>query len=293
MLRRRRKRLVLHIGFHASGSSTIHQSLAGNREVLARHGVLYPEALTDHPSHLDLATALGFNPELLPADLEPEAVIDHYAERIDATRRGATIILASDEFCLGNHRPEAMDALRRFVDKLDVELQVAATVRDPQRFLLAVYLRELRETESQVDFGEWSEHHDLAGADFDGRLAVWDDLVGPTAEVEILPFDERRGADGGTLAALLDVAGLSPGTVSPAPSGDVDLDPRLAGALIALRRGIADPDQRRQGLATLLEVSGLMEPPGEPVAAVLDAGAREDLQVRIDAIGHRAGPPPI
>ncbi len=55
----RKMELILHIGYHRTGTSAIQNFLWENRQVLAKHGVLYPEFPWAGPTHFELA--LSFN----------------------------------------------------------------------------------------------------------------------------------------------------------------------------------------------------------------------------------------
>lgn len=278
-----RKRLVLHIGFHRAGSAAVHESLFAARVALRDHRVVYPQPLTGHPSHLDVATALGFNPRDELRHLDRASVLERYRRLVDDCPPGAVIVLASEEFCLGNFLPRAMENLQVFLDKLDVEVTVSAAVRDPLAFLLEVYQTELRDTDSSADFAQWVDGFDLTGADFDGRLEVWREILRPTDELRVRDVDEGGAADVGraALAGVLEDCELAPDALPLLPPPGVTLHPGLIEPLLAVRRHVGELDDRRRLLESLLEISPLLAPVDDPVAAHLDPELRADLERRL------------
>ncbi len=313
-----RKRLVLHIGFHRAGSAAVHESLHGARVALRDHRVVYPQPLSGHPSHLDVATALGFNPRDELGQLDRASVLERYRRLIDDCPPGSVIVLASEEFCLGNFLPRAMESLQVFLDKLDVELTVSAAVRDPLAFLVDVYQTELRDTDSAADFAQWLDGFDLTGADFDGRLEVWRQLLGPTDELRIRSVDEpepesaphgphapdgrderspvaivnrvdrgRRALDG-----VLDDCGVDRAAVPLIGPPGVELHPRLVEPLLAVRRRVPELADRRRLLEALLEVSPLLDPVADPAAVHLDPDTRDRIAARLAPSEVDADPAP-
>ncbi len=296
-----RKRLVLHIGFHRAGSATVHESLHASRVALRDHRVVYPQPLTPHPSHLDLATALGFNPRDELRQLDRVSVLERYRRLIDDCQPGSIIVLASEEFCLGNFLPQAMEHLRVFLDKLDVEVTVSAATRDPLAFLIDVYRTELRDTDAGADFSQWLDGFDLAGADFDGRLTPWRALLGPAEELRVRDVDAAAGGDvpgepaaddhstwacgRRALDAVLADCELAPDAIPLIQPPGVDLHPQLIEPLLAVRRRIPELADRRRLLEALLEISPLLEPVTGPVAEHLGAGAVAAFEARSTAAG--------
>ncbi|MGI9598006.1 MAG: hypothetical protein ACR2QK_17720 [Acidimicrobiales bacterium] len=284
------KRLVLHIGFHETQTMVIQESMFGFRVGLRDHGVVYPQPLSGHQSHLDLATALGFNPRLGElSEFNGQAVVERYRRLVEDCPAGSTIVVSSEEFCQGNFRPFAMENLKVFLDKLTVDTTVVGYSRDPVQFLLAIYHHELRDTLSRSRFGEWLDHFDLAGADFDRRLEPWRELTadvgGYQAELRIRDYDIVRAEGVPLLVDFLATTGLGPIEMLSVEHPVSEIHPLLVEALIAVRQAELDPDQRRLHLEHLLEISALMAPVdaatvhlGQPAAADL---ARRLAELRV------------
>lgn len=278
-----RKRLVLHIGFHRAGSAAVHESLFGARVALRDHEVVYPQPLSGHPSHLDLATSLGFNPRDELGHLDRSAVIERYRRLIDDARPGSVLVIASEEFCLGNFFPEAVENLRIFREKLDVSLTVSAAVRDPIRFLFDIYRTELEKTDLALDFTQWVREFDLTGADFAHRLEVWRSLLGPADDLIVRDVEGDGAHDVDRLAVegVLADCGLDH-SAAPLirPPGTV-LHQHLIEPLLAVRRHSEDPDERQRLLQSLFTISPLLEPVGNAALDHLDASTRTFLEARL------------
>ncbi len=112
-----RKRLLLHIGTHKTGTTTLQSLLAKNRDRLADRGICYP--VTDRPpfpnphKHNNLWRALDAGPDAFAAE---KAVLlrEFYAS-------GAETLVMSEEH-LSCHRLKALAQMRAFADDFDVEV---------------------------------------------------------------------------------------------------------------------------------------------------------------------------
>ncbi len=271
------KRLILHIGFHETQTTVIQESMFGFRVGLRDHNVIYPQPLSGHPSHLDLATALGFNPrpdEL--SEFDGAAVIERYRRLVEDSPPNSTVVLSSEEFCQGNFRLHAVENLQLFVDKVDVETTIVAYVRDPLQFLLAIYHHELRDTDSTRRFAEWVEGFDLSGADFVRRLDPWREAFGDRAEIRIRDFDAIRAEGVPTLVDFLDTSGIGPIDMLSVEHPVAEIHPSLVEALIAVRNGNVKPGVRQDHFESLLEISALMAPVD---AAELHLGAESAAEL--------------
>lgn len=88
-----RRRLIIHVGQHKTGSTYIQKRLLDDRERLATHGVLYPSKFIEIYGHHQIPAALMWN-------LDP-AVMDQLSARIGAEFSSyPTLVLSSENFCL-------------------------------------------------------------------------------------------------------------------------------------------------------------------------------------------------
>lgn len=112
-----RKRLLLHIGTHKTGTTTLQSALAKNRDKLAGRGICYP--VTDRPpfpnphKHNNLWKALDAGPEAFATE---KAVLlrEFYGS-------GAETLVMSEEH-LSCHRLTTLAQMRSFTDQFDIEV---------------------------------------------------------------------------------------------------------------------------------------------------------------------------
>lgn len=128
-------RIVLHIGSNKTGTTSLQKALHAGRDLLGRHGVLYPRSPDGSPTHALLLAGM-YHPDHVPR-LErqfPKSSAARAAflgelRRSVATRRPETVVLSSEGF----FRPLADGALRRLQGEL---LDLGASAIE-----VAVYLR--------------------------------------------------------------------------------------------------------------------------------------------------------
>ncbi len=134
----RRKRLVLHIGYHRTGSSALQAFLFENRVALRQHGVVYPQPLAPRISHLEIARSV-FPDRItwLTEDYVFEDVLAHHRRVIDDAPAGSTIVLSCEELTYFESAPERMAQLRAAF--AGIETKVVAYIRRPADFLGSLY----------------------------------------------------------------------------------------------------------------------------------------------------------
>jgi hypothetical protein len=108
-----KKRLVLHIGVHKTGSTSVQNALAANAGLLARHGILYPK----YPG----APAQVTNHNRLAWEIA-EGVIDiaklrEWAESL-AQKDARTLIISAEEFC----KLKSLEFLACFQEHFEIEV---------------------------------------------------------------------------------------------------------------------------------------------------------------------------
>ncbi len=129
-------RILLHIGTHKTATTTIQNTFAANRALLARHGLIYPD-LGRSTGHHGLAMRWVTLPEAFALQGGAEAGWD----RVAALAKGdATVLISSEEFSRG--LPEPRVNFRELRDWLSgfAEVQVICTLRDQLSYLQSIYL---------------------------------------------------------------------------------------------------------------------------------------------------------
>jgi hypothetical protein len=267
-------KIILHIGTHKTATTTIQNTFAANRAVLARHGLDYPE-LGRVPGHHGLVMKWLYLPEVYALTGGPEAA---WARIGAMARAGRTVFLSSEEFSRGLPQPRVdFRELRRYLEPF-AELQVVCTLRDQLSYLQSIYL----EVSKKAVPPPWANF--LAGAlasGFGAGLfldfgALDDHLRTGFArdEIRYVDFTAARSAPGGVLSAFLELAGtgLRPEALRPVDGGQANVSPDPLAAWAANQ--IALPQPASAKLLRLVE-GALAEERGEGMRTTLYTRAEE------------------
>ena len=149
------KRCILHIGMPKTGSSSLQQLLADNRESLAREGIVYPLTSPWPPgSHGELGR-IFYRAYQKRKGLR-RRLFEHLADRIRATE-GDVLILSAEALSETDTRSEAASTIAEFLAGLGYELQVVAFVRPQAEFLNSKYAQVIRSLNTGDLFADWFE----------------------------------------------------------------------------------------------------------------------------------------
>lgn len=166
--------VVLHIGYHKTGSTAIQEALPALAPRLANLGIDLPPGLSRWLGHPDLAW--GFEGHNYPWQDHPYTqaqVEDHYTPLLEAAKAaGRTLLISSEEFCRLDFSPDALQALAGFLRPYAPK--VIGFVRDPQNFLLSRWRHEVQmggEARSLAAF--LGDADNLLSADFERRTSAW------------------------------------------------------------------------------------------------------------------------
>lgn len=197
-------RLVLHIGTHKTGTTTIQDQMHAARETLAQYGVIYPDLKKHTGHHGLLADWIA-----LPAVYHLPGGGISYLRQLAQTWAGTdkTIFLSSEEFSRAGGRGGSVDfsALRRIF--VNYELSVICVLRDQLSFLQSVYvelsrrsvpsrpplfLRDAIET-GQVD-GLWCDYAGL-------YMGLRNNFA--AEEIQLVDYAKARTDEAGLLNTIL------------------------------------------------------------------------------------------
>lgn len=215
--------ILLHIGPYKTGSTAIQQALSDQREVLAEHGVYYPDGWRRlfREGH----SLMQWSPRGRP--VPPVSVWDDFAAGIRA-RTDQRVCLSTEDF--GRIREPAKS--RKVVEDLGVDrLHVIAVARAYHRLMPShwqervksherrsydEWLRELLETDDshEVHRSFWTSH------DLEFMAARWLDRLPPERFTVVVTDDSDRDLLPRTFEQLL---GLPEGLLSPAESTNASL----------------------------------------------------------------------
>lgn len=153
--RPRPEALVVHIGVHKTGTSTIQASLAASYDDLLKRGILYPRAGRSRswPGHANLPWEALDDPRHQPEHGGTDALL---AEIAAVGPR--VVILSSEEFTLNPRKPAPAEWAGRLYDELRVsEVQVIGYVRPQWEFLESQYPYRVRDGKESVPFPAFVE----------------------------------------------------------------------------------------------------------------------------------------
>jgi len=147
------KRVVLHIGTHKTGSTSIQSFLARNYEHLIARGVLFPlGGRYDNSNHAPLAWELRAFAELGNAKLPEMADWQGIIAELNKSL-AHTVIISSEEFCL---LPDnAIHLLAQLVREQRMNLEIVVFLRNQLSVLLSYYIELLKQGETDIDFSSF------------------------------------------------------------------------------------------------------------------------------------------
>lgn len=189
------RRLVLHVGYPKTGTTTIQHVLESNRRWLARQGVTYAAFADCGASHNRYALRLG---EASDADLP--ALRREIAEQ---GAPGTTLVVSAEDFSLripgdqsryGFDRPDYRERRADYVDRLvEVtrdfdEIDVVACFRRPEDYAESLYVTLLNSAWIDCDFPTFVATS-MAIFDYRDALAL---LRGRFARVRPIAFERIK-----------------------------------------------------------------------------------------------------
>lgn len=215
-------RLVLHIGAHKTATSYLQRLFHRNRELLAKHGIIYPDVGPNRAHHI-LVTPWIDVPEI-PASyygrrnlsqwLRSEKIFDSFFERIIAKHAGqkGTVFLSAEVF--SRAEPQCVD-MRDLAQRLKAfeDVRIVYTVRHQVEYIQSIWLQLAKNNkaprfdeflkaalERQIASGLWVEH---------GKL-IDHVLTGFSPEqLVILDYEAARRHPEGVVGPFLDLMNSS------------------------------------------------------------------------------------
>lgn len=248
------RRLVLHIGSHKTGTTSIQHNLAHNTEVLGQAGLTYfaESRVPTDDAPPDLHSWLGFvdREDIAPHGMalrDPEVL----TERLAATE--GDLVISSENFSFF-FTERAIADLHAVLSPLFGRIHVVCYLRRQDRHVISHHQegsKARRRAEYQL-FGHsgraippWTPRHDLY-LDYHRRLSMWADVFGRDAVV-IRPFDRARLHQGDAVADFFALLGISSFTRVPDRNQSVGRNRAKIGHLVN-----ATPLAHRQLISALV-----------------------------------------
>ena len=242
--------IVLHIGTHKTGSSSLQHYLGRSRARLAAHGLAYYQGTILADNHIDLYLgALAPGRDSLAQhslDLPPRPELIHRTReglaRFRQANPGKTLIYSSEGLSL-LRSPSELGNLADLIAPDGEEVRVVMAYRDRDAFLDAYRRQILKTPGRQPSDNPQSALYVKADswlADFDALRAAYIARFGQNALHQV-DFDQEIARSGDVLPALLRAMSLP--------------DPLIPAPLEAMRVNTSSPLNRfRQGAHKLLHL---------------------------------------
>ena len=203
-------RLILHVGTHKTGTSSVQSVLYANRLQLAGSGIIYPEPYFGVEHH----SLIGSLQELAPAYLPPsgrmalwQAMADSYAAS------DACVIISSEMMSVAAAaRPEFLTEVVQIIERFD-ELVVVCFFRNQVSYFQAGYLEKSKKRQPMALVDRVSKLLNLQnGSDRDlnhGRLYTRFKQVFGARSICALSYEAHATSPTGVLDAILSRTGHS------------------------------------------------------------------------------------
>lgn len=227
--------VILHIGTHKTATTTIQNTFAANRDLLARQGLDYPR-IGKVAGHHGLVTRWHALPEVFAL---PDGA-ERGWERVGAlARTGRVVFLSSEEFSRGLPEPRVdFGEIRHYLSRFD-RVRVICTLRDQLSYLQSIYL-ELAKNAAPPPWSRFlakSLETGFGAGLFLDFAALDHHLRAHFARTEIgyLDFASASAEPGGMIGAMLRASGiaLDPGALRPVEGGCSNVSPEPLAAWAA------------------------------------------------------------
>jgi hypothetical protein len=218
------KRVILHIGRHKTGTSSLQHFLSENDAALQTAGLLYPRAMRRPVAHHALAYLC--NPRIFDrfSESEQHSITKEYAQLREEVSTAPGVLLSSEAF--QNAPPENVAAI------VGVGATVVVYLREQLDYLISAYaqaVKNQRITESLEDYEKR-----VFRADYDSFLVGWGKAL-PRGTVVVRLFSEADLTGGDIRRDFVEAIGIERDPNSFVFGGD-DRNVSIGGALLEFKR---------------------------------------------------------
>lgn len=220
-------KVVLHIGTHKTATTTIQDMFHANADLLAQHGLIYPQFNPFVTGHHGLVLNWPARPKVYELPEGSLAMLASLAK--DYADTDQTLFLSSEEFSRDRSAAE-LGQIREALSGFD-EIEVIVVLRTQWQFLQSVYLEVSKKRlpprppqlvkpviESGMFEGLWVDY---------GKLLDRLENVFAPEEITLMDFDTCRRAEGGIIGHFLRhlSIGLDPAQMAMVNDGESNVSP--------------------------------------------------------------------
>ncbi len=199
--------LVVHIGYHKTGSTALQKYLVERRPQLEERLVFFPPSLSNWLGHPEIPWSVSASQHAWQdRNYDFNEVLSHYAPWLEKSKDAdATVIISSEEFCRCDFFPDSMDALARFFAPYGAI--IVGFVREPLMFLLSRYRHEVQHGSEKRNLADFlSDSENIASASFSLRTKAWQERFPGSCIFRSYEHDLRE--DGSVVSSFLKIIGV-------------------------------------------------------------------------------------
>lgn len=169
-----RKKVVIHFGYHKTGTSSIQEVMNENRSYLRDNGIFYPQSVLGYPAAQELAWSLVKTNKKVWMNFDNSYEETYKKVLHDFEESGChTLIISSEDFTFLEKEPGQMETLKKLLTGYDIEL--ICYVREPVSFLLSLYGHRIRVGDTTKNFEDYVEQNmNLRVGEFEKRISIWE-----------------------------------------------------------------------------------------------------------------------
>lgn len=198
--------VLLHIGTHKTGSTSIQSFCVRNRDSFLQEGVLYPQSFLKWYGHHELPWSCGKAHPHRDPSLDTDQII-HLLEQEVSETSAQRVILSSEEFEF--LQKDAISTLLSFFDRTKV--RVLVYLRRQDKLLESEYghhvlMEETRFSGTIYDF--YMSQNFIKRYDYAGLLARWESVLESSA-ITVRPFAMQQLDPAGLLKDFCQSADLT------------------------------------------------------------------------------------
>ncbi len=129
--------VVLHVGMHKTGTTSLQTMIARNREHFREQGLYYPTTGQDGvgDGQHNLAWELAGDDRFEPG----AGTLADLADELRARRRPRAVLISSEDLEYLYDRPERLASVRDLLEGLGYAVRVVVTLRQPSEYLESLY----------------------------------------------------------------------------------------------------------------------------------------------------------
>ena len=219
-------KLILHIGRHKTGTSSLQRFLHINRDRLESLGVYYPVSGAAPIAHHYIARYFNRRANERFSESEREKHSQAFQNLMhEVENRSGTVLLSSEGF--QNCNPKS---LARGI--ASDEIQIFVYIREQVDYLISAYQQKVHATNYTASLEEFSEGFFV---NYDVFLRRWEEVYGKS-NIKVRIYSRSYLKDGDIVSDFCQNIGIPDGVLLLRPEGDQN--PSIGGSLLELKRRI-------------------------------------------------------